>query len=204
MKNSTYYGVRTATAVLGMMALSACANGGLGSVLGSVLGGQGQGGQTGQVSGYIAGVNQQSQQIGIQQSNGQTVGLSYDNQTQVVYQNRNYPVTALQNGDVVTARVQAGSNGSYYTDLVQVTQSVQDRSGNNQNVQTFQGTVRQVDINNGWFALDTGNGAGFTVYMPYQGSSNDVARFRSLRGGEYVRFYGTIDSNSRVQLRQFY
>ncbi len=210
MKNSTSHAASAARAsivVFGIIALSACANGGLGNVLGSVLGGGGMGqgqGQTGQVSGSIAGVNQQSQQIGIQQSNGQTVGLSYDNQTQVVYQNRNYPVTALQNGDVVTARVQSGSNGGYYTDLVQVNQSVQNRGGTTQNVQTFQGTVRQIDLNNGWFGLDMGNGSGFTVYMPYQANGNDVARFRGLRQGDYVRFYGTTDANSRVQLRQFY
>lgn len=211
MKNSTSHAARVARTFIvgfGTIALSACANGGLGNVLGSVLGGgmgQGQGqSQTAEVSGYIAGVNQRSQQIGIQQSNGQTIGLSYDNQTQVVYQNRNYPVTALQNGDVVMARVQSGSNGGYYTDLVQVNQSVQDRGGTTQHVQTFQGRVRQIDLNNGWFVLDAGNGSGFPVYMPYQANGNDVARFRGLRQGEYVRFYGTIDANSRVQLRQFY
>lgn len=40
-----------------------------------------------------------SQQIAIQQSNGQTIAVNYDNQTQVVYQNQNYPPTALENGD---------------------------------------------------------------------------------------------------------
>ncbi len=204
MKNSSSHAARTAIAVLGIAVVSACANGGLGNVLGSVLGGgQGQG-QTGQVSGSIAGVNQQSQQVGIRQSNGQTIGLSYDNQTQVVYQNQNYPVTALQNGDQVMARVQGTSNGGYYTDLIQVTQSVQNGGGASGNVQTFQGYVRQIDFNNGWFVLDQGNGSSFTVYMPYRPSNGDASRFQNLRQGELVRLYGTVDANSRVQLRQFY
>ncbi len=199
--------LRGGTAGIVLMALG-CANGGLGSVLGSVLGGGGMGqGQSGQLSGYIAGVDQRSQQVAIHQSNGQTITVSYDNQTQVVYQNQNYQVTALQNGDQVVARVQSGNNGGYYTDLIQVTQSVSNgANGANGagNVQSFQGTVRQVDANNGSFVVDVGNGSAFTAYMPYRASSGDVSRFQNLRRGDLVRFYGVIDSNSRVQLRQFY
>ena len=44
-----------------------------------------------QLSGTIRSVElAQSQQISIQETNGQTVPVSYDNQTQVVYQNQNY------------------------------------------------------------------------------------------------------------------
>ncbi len=184
-----------------------CANGGLGSVLGSVLGGGGMGqgqGQSGQLNGYIAGVDQRSQQVAIQQSNGRTITVSYDNQTQVVYQNQNYQVSALQNGDQVVARVQNGNNGGDYTDLIQVTESVSNRANGAGNVQSFQGTVRQVDANNGSFVVDAGNGSAFTAYMPYRASSGDVSRFQNLRRGDLVRFYGVIDGNSRVQLRQFY
>ncbi|HEV2642360.1 MAG TPA: hypothetical protein VGT98_06625, partial [Candidatus Elarobacter sp.] len=72
------------------------------------------------------------------------------------------------------------------------------------NVQSFQGTVRQIDQTNGWFSVDGGNGSTYTVYMPYRASSADATRFQNLRRGDYVRFYAAIDSNSRVQLRQFY
>jgi len=61
--------------------LGACAGNQLGNVLGGVLGG---GSQSGQLSGTIRGVDSRSQQISIQESNGQTVPVSYDNQTQVV------------------------------------------------------------------------------------------------------------------------
>lgn len=199
--------VRTGATSLLLIAASACANtGGLGSILGSVLGGGVGGGQSSQVSGRVQGVNTRSQQIGLQQSNGQTVALNYDNQTQVVYQNRNYPVTSLEYGDQVTARISNSNNNGYYTDLVQVDQSVSGSgsANGNQNVQSIQGNVRQVDQVNGLFTVNAGNQGTITVSLPYNVSRADLNRFQSLRSGDYVRFYGIVLNNSRVELRQFY
>jgi hypothetical protein len=73
--------------------VTACANtGGLGDILGGVLGG---GTQNGQVTGSVLSVDTRNQVVNLRQSNGQNVALSYDNQTQVVYQNRSYAVTDL-------------------------------------------------------------------------------------------------------------
>jgi hypothetical protein len=193
-------------------ALSACSSvGGLGNVLGSVLG-QGQGSGS-QVSGYVQGIDTRNRQIGIQQSNGQTVAVSYDNQTQVSYNNQSYPVTSLENGDQVTLRIQQLQNGGYYTDLVQVNQSVSSsRSSNGNgtygtyggNLESIQGTVRGVDQNNAVFAVDVSNGNRVTVQLPSNLNNNDYNRFRSLRNGDYVRFNGVYLNNSRVELRQFF
>ena len=181
----------------------ACAGNSLGNVLGSVLGGGSQGSQSGQVSGTIRGVDSRSQQIAIQQSNGQTIPVYYDNQTQVVYQNQNYSPTALENGDRVTARIQANGN-NYYTDYVQVDQSVNGTSAGTSGLQMIQGTVRQVDLKNGWFTIADANSYNtLTVTVPYNLNSNDINRFRSLRNGEFVRFYGQYLNNSQIQLRQF-
>lgn len=192
---------QVAAATLMVMTAGACAGNQLGNILGGVLGG---GTQASQLSGTIRGVDTRAQQIAIQQSNGETVPVYYDNQTQVVYQNQNYSPTALENGDRVTARIQA--NGSqYYTDYVQVDQSVNTTVGSsNTNVQLLQGTVRQVDVRNGVFTVDVNNNATLTVTMPYNPSSSDVNRFNALRNGDFVRFYGTYLSSSQVQLRQFY
>jgi len=190
-----------AAAALISVAAGACAGNQLGNILGGVLGGSEQ--QSGQLSGTIRGVDTRSQQISIQQSNGQTVPISYDNQTQVVYQNQNYSPTALENGDRVTARVQASGN-SYYTDYVQVDQSVTGNvNGTSGNLQLLQGTVRQVDRQNGLFTVDVSGNYTLTVSMPYNAATNDVTRFNSLRSGDFVRFYGTYVSSSQVQLRQF-
>jgi len=192
---------RGAAAALMIVSLGACGSS-LGNVLGSVLGGGGA--QSGQLAGTIRGVDSRSQQIAIQQSNGQTVTVGYDNQTQVVYQNQNYSPTALENGDQVTARVQANGN-SYYTDYVQVDQSVRGNTGgSSSNLQSVQGTVRQIDRANGLFTIDVNNYNTLTVSLPYNLSSTDVNRFNNLRSGDVVRFYGTFLNNTRVELRQFY
>jgi len=190
-----------AAAALVVASLGACAGNQLGNILGSVLGG---GAQSGQLSGTIRGVDTRSQQIAIQQSNGQTVPVYYDNQTQVVYQNQNYSPTALESGDRVTARVQANGN-NYYTDYVQVDQSVTGNgTGSSSNVQMLQGTVRQVDRRNGLFTMDINNYTAVTVTLPYNVSNADLNRFNMLRSGDVVRFYGTYLNASQIQLSQFY
>jgi hypothetical protein len=194
---------RAAALTMLLIPASACSNAGsLGNILGSVLGGGAE--QSNQVSGSIQGVDTRNRQIGIQQSNGQTLVVAYDNQTQVVYQNQNFPVTSLENGDQVTARIQQLQNGGYYTDVVQVDRSVSGtgtiQSGN---VQLLQGTVRQVDQANGLFLLDATNGARLTVQLPQQLTRADLDRFRNLRVGDYTRLYGVYVSTSRVELRQF-
>jgi hypothetical protein len=195
--------IRGGAAAMIILAASACSqNSTLGDILGGVLGGGGGS----QVSGSIAGVNTRLQQVGIQQSNGQTVTLNYDNNTRVVYQNQNYPVTSLEYGDQVTARVQNSNNtnSGYYTDLIQVDQSVTTGNGTSGNVQTFQGTVRSIDRTNGLFQISSNAYGTYTVSMPYNARTSDINTFNNLRNGDNVRLYGVLLNNSRVELRQFY
>lgn len=193
--------------ILAIGASTACSSsGGLGGILGSVLGGGNN--QQGQVSGTIQNVDTRSQQISIRQSNGQNVSANYDDRTQVSYQDRNYPVTSLEYGDEVTARLRQSGN-TYYVDLIQVNRSVSGNGGvgsggNSANVQSLQGVVRQVDAANGVFLVDANNGVLLTVSLPYNASRNDVTRFQNLRVRDNVRFYGVFLNNTRVELRQFY
>jgi Cu/Ag efflux protein CusF len=202
----TYLGraTRGGVAALAFFALAACnGNSNLGNILGGVLGG---GAQNNQVSGTVLGVDTRSQQIALQTTDGQQVNLAYDGQTQVVYQNQNYAVTNLERGDRVTVRIQQTQNGGYYTDLVQVDQSVTSSGGGTTsgNVQSIQGTVRQVDLQNGLFSLDTSNYGQIIVALPYNVSRTDQTRFQNLRAGDNVRLYGVFLNNQRVELRQFY
>ena len=185
---------------LTVAAFSACSSlGNIGNVLGGVLGGGGN-----RVQGTVLAVDTRSQYIALQQSDGQTLSIAYDNNTRVVYNNQNYSVTSLERGDVVTANVQQTQNGSYYAETVQVDQSVSGTgSTGSAGVQSFQGTVRQVDTQNGWFTVDMGNSR-YTVSLPYNARTADVNTFRSLRNGQNVRFYGVYQNNSSIQLRQFY
>lgn len=195
---------RRAAAAGMLAALGACSSvGSVGNVLGSVLG---RGSGNNQVSGYVQGVETRSQVITLQASSGQSLNILYDNQTKVVYNNQSYPVTSLDRGDQVTARLQT-TNGGYYTDLVQVDRPVQGSAGTttaSANVQTVQGTVRQIDQQNGLFTMDVSNGTRLTVAMPYSPSRTDLNKFQNLRSGDYVRIAGVYLNNSRVELRQFY
>jgi hypothetical protein len=202
---SAQQAARRGMAILAVAAAAACSStGGLGGILGGVLGGQGQG----QVSGTVQNINTRNGELSIRQSNGQNVTLQYDNQTQVVYQNQNYSVNNLEYGDRVTARIANSNNNSnqYYTDLIQVDQSVSGSNGNvgtSGDVQTFEGTVRQIDRSNGVFTINSSNYGGVTVSLPYNPRQTDINRFQSLRSGDYVRFYGVLLNNNRVELRQF-
>lgn len=188
-----------------VLASSGCAQtGGLGEILGGVLGGSPAAGN--QVSGTVDNVDTRSQLVYIRQSNGQNVGFSYDSNTQVSYQNQNYPVTALERGDEVTVRYQESGNNSYYVDLIQVNRSVS--GGNTANtgsgqVYQIQGNVRSVDRANGVFTMSTQNGGVVTVSMPYNARSTDVNRFNQLRTGDYVRVLGEQLNSARFELRQF-
>jgi hypothetical protein len=196
---------RRAVAAGMLAALTACsAVSSIGNVLGGII--PGTGSQQGQVSGYVSGVDTRAQVIGLQQPNGQPVNLLFDNQTKVVYNNQSYPVTSLDRGDQVTARIQSTSNG-YYTDLVQVDQPVNGSAGAGSAsgaVQTVQGTVRQIDRQNGLFTMDVNNSTRLTVSMPYSPSRSDLTKFQNLRSGDVVRIAGVFLNNSRVELRQFY
>lgn len=212
---------RIARAALALLTLAAAAggcasgSGGLGGILGSVLGGQGQQqgqGQQGQVQGTVRNVGQR--QISLQLTDGQQVALAYDQQTTVSYQNQRYAVSNLEPGDQVTAAVQQTQDGAYYVSAVRVDRSVQDSNGGtgsggasgaaNERVQSVQGVVREIDARNGLFTIETNNRSQFTVSLPYNVSRADSDRFRTLRAGDQVRFYGVVLNNTRVELRQFY
>jgi outer membrane lipoprotein SlyB len=206
IRTNSFSSIRRVAFAAAVAMLAGCSStGGLGSILGSVLGNGGGATQGNQLYGSVQGVDTRSQRIAIQQSNGQSVWIRYDNNTQVVYQNQNYSPTALESGDQVTANIQDDGNGSYYTSYVLVNQSVRGSNGGQPgNMQAFQGTVRQVDRQNGAFAMDESNFGRITVVLANGVSRAGVDRFNTLRAGDFVRFYGYAAGNSAVQLRQFY
>jgi hypothetical protein len=198
-------------AAASLAATAACgstggAAGTIGDILGSVL--QPTASAV-QVAATVRAVDTQGRQISLQQSNGSTVAVGYDDKTKVIYNNQSYAVTSLEFGDQVNARVYDRGNNTYYTDSLFVTQPVSGSGGTTSgttasNVQTLQGSVRQLDRNAGWFTMDTGNGVLITVSMPYRPASADVTRFNNLRSGEWVRIEGVFLNNGRVEPRRFY
>ncbi|HEY0305866.1 MAG TPA: hypothetical protein VGC44_12920 [Longimicrobiales bacterium] len=186
-------------ALVAALVLGGCAQAGtLGDILGGVMNAPAQ-----TVAGTVQGIDTRSQQLFVRTSDNQTVAINFDDRTDVVYQNQTYPVSALESGDQVNIRIQSTANGGYYADRIDVTSSATSNTGGS-NVQSVQGTVRQVDLTNGAFTLATSNQGVLTITLPYNPRSSDVDRFRNLRSGDYVRMYGVFLTNSRVELRQFY
>ncbi|HLM69633.1 MAG TPA: hypothetical protein VK358_18975 [Longimicrobium sp.] len=203
-------------ALAAMLSATGCAQAGaLGEILGGVMGPQGQGqqgqGQGGQVVGEIQGIDARQGVMQIRTQNGQTGNVRFDQNTRVVYQQREYAVTALERGDVVAFQVQQDQRGNAYTNYIQVQQSVQDRSGQNtqqggsygnNGVQRFAGTVGYIDTQRGTFELRTQNGSA-QVALPYGASSQDAQRFRGLRSGQSVTLDGQMVAQGRIDLVRF-
>jgi uncharacterized protein YndB with AHSA1/START domain len=183
-------------------ALTGCA-GGLGG-LEDILGGAMGGGQSGPVRAEVQGINQSNQTIQVRTESGETGAVRYDDRTQVVYQQQQYPVTALERGDLIVMQLQQSSSGETYVGRIDVEQSVRERGGQGGTgqVQLIEGQVGQVDQTQGAFQLRT-QGITVVVTLPYNPPSQTLDRFHRLRSGEYVAIEGTWISENRVELSRF-
>lgn len=206
MKTHSYRRMAAAAALV--FTLSGCAGtnlGALGDILGGALGGAG-GQQNGQVLAEVQGVDTRQQLIQLRTEQGQTGNVMFDQNTMVVYQNQQYPVTALERGDVAYFQLQQTQQGATYAARIDVQQSVQERTGQTGTVggqyQQLYGTVGRIDYNQGWFELRTQNGTA-TVTLPYNAGDATTDYFRRLRTGQTVRVEGTNLGNGRVELYRF-
>jgi hypothetical protein len=212
--NGLMRGLRGAVLLGAGISISACSQlGGLGNVLGGVLQpSAGSGSGTGSASGTVRYVDTQRGQLQLTTSSGQTGTVYFDNRTQVVYQQQQYPVTALEQGDQVQLQLQQDQQGNYYTPYILVTRSVQESNGgyntggyNNGSSALVQaeGRVTWIDYQNGQFGVDSNRGT-LTVRMPYNASASAANYFRNLRQGSSVRLEGQMVSNGQLQLTRFY
>jgi exosome complex RNA-binding protein Csl4 len=207
MLRGTY---RLALAVA-MLAATGCAQlgqlGSLEDVLGTVMGPGGAGQQGGELRGEIRHVDTRNQRIEVDSYEGQRGTVHFDSRTRVVYQQREYPVTALEQGDVVGMRVQRDSRGNLYTDYIQVQESVRDRGGDRETggrTQQIDGNVGAVNQQRGEFELRTRQHGTVRVFLTYGADRSDVDRFRRLRSGDYVRAEVTFVSQGRAELVRLY
>src|SRR4051794_12442259 len=127
--NGLMRGLRGAVLLGAGVAITGCSQlGTLGNVLGGVMQ-PGAGSGSAQVAGTVRYVDTQRQMLQVTTTNGQTGNVYFDNRTQVVYQQQNYPVTALEQGDEVQMQLQQDQQGNYYTSYIQVVRSVRDSGG---------------------------------------------------------------------------
>lgn len=207
----------TATAVAAVLTLTGCAGtnlGQLGEILGGAMGGAvGQQQGNGQVLAEVQNVDTRQQVIQLRTQEGQTGNVMFDQNTVVVYQNQQHPVTALERGDVAYFQLQQTQQGATYASRIDVQQSVQDRNGQQtggmqggtygqQQMVQLSGSVGRIDYNQGWFELRTNSGTA-TVRLPYNAGEAQVDYFRRLRTGQTVRLEGTNTGNGQVDLYRF-
>ncbi len=164
--------------------------GAIGDILNTPIGGSGQA-QSGNVTVEIQQVQESQQQIIVNTQDGQQGAVLYDQNTQVVYQNQQYPVTSLEQGDVVNMHVQQVQQG-YYTDVIEVQTPVQQRQGGTttgpaSGVLQIEGTIGQVNASQAWFTLNMTQGGTVTITIPSTASSAARARLSDYRAGDYVR-----------------
>lgn len=111
-------------AALTLVVLTGCSNlGSIGNVLGSVLGGMGGQQQQRSLDAEIQQVDANSGRLYVRTSDGQQGTIRVDNNTQVVFNNQRYPVTALERGDVVRIQVQQTQNNELYATRIDVLRS---------------------------------------------------------------------------------
>lgn len=200
---------RRLLAVLAVAATAGCGGGNtlgtLESILGSVMGQPaGAGGGTGELAVEIQGVDTQQQAIQVRTQEGQTGAVRYDQNTVVVYQQQQHPVTALERGDLVVMQLQ-DVQGTLYTSRIDVTQSVQERTGTGSGSTSLvqvAGRVSQIDHNAGRFVVQMQNGS-VTVSLPYNTPQATVEYFHRLRVNDNVRLEARPIETGRVEIHRF-
>jgi hypothetical protein len=187
-------------AILGMTACGTVGTlGTVADVLGGVLGQPAAGGQA-QVAVEILGVNAQQQTLQVATQDGRSGNVRYDGNTVVVYRQQQYPVTALERGDLATITVQ-DVQGATYVSRVDVQQSARERTGTGAVVQ-LGGRVTQIDQNSGAMVLQT-SGGNVTVHLAVNAPQATVNYFRQLRVGHQVQLEATMISSTRAEIHRF-
>src|SRR5262245_24927136 len=193
--------------LLGVLSLAILAATGCNEL--SQIGGLGDYGVFGNsdVVGEVESVDSRAREIEIRTDSGRTAVVRYDDQTQVIYRQRNYSVANLERGDYVAARVQRNRDGRDFADTITVRESVQERSGTGRQtgsrLDRLEGRVESVDPRRGTFDIrDSGNrviivSVGFNAPRPVRD------RFDRLRSGDYVRIEGRAAGSDQFDLENF-
>lgn len=162
------------------------------------------------IVGEVARLDTSSRQIHLRATDSRTRVVGYSANAQVVYRGRDYAVTQLEPGDLVAMQVNQDSRGNYYTDLIRVQESIQDRNQSRRgdaspgsSIQTLDGRVEQLDFQRRSFEIRDQSRDRVIVSLPSNAERSDVDRFRALRDGDYVRVEGRFLDRQRFELATF-
>ena len=156
------------------------------------------------IVGEVTNIDTRSRQIEIRADSGGTSTVRYDNNTQVIYRQRNYPVANLERGDYVAVRVERDRDGRYSTDTITVREAAQDRGTiGGGRLDRIEGRVEYVDSRRGTFEIRDSRNRLVVVSVPFNAPRAITDRFNRLRSGDNVRIEGRSVSADRFDLENF-
>jgi hypothetical protein len=125
--------------------------------------------------------------------------IAYDDRTRVVYRGEQYQPGALEAGDLVRVELQYAAGGDLYTPYVEVTDSVQQRTGGDDLAGTLSGKVDDVDDVRREIRIDTAEGDYRVRYdddtpVVYEGREY---RATALEAGDLIRVDTRFDGGER-------
>jgi hypothetical protein len=156
--------------------------------------------------GEVRNVDTRAREIELQTDAGRRESIRYDNNTRVVYRQRDYAVSNLERGDYVAVRTQQDRDGQLYSDYITVRESAQDRGGYGRpgtRSNRLEGTVSYIDSRRGTFEVRNRDGRAVMVTVPFNVSRADRDRFNRLREGDYVRVEGSYVGQDRFEFEAF-
>ena len=161
----------------------------------------------GDLMGVVEYVDNQAREIEIRTDSGRTAVVRYDDQTQVIYRQRNYSVANLERGDYVAARVQRDRDGRDFADTITVRESVQERSGTGRQtgsrLDRLEGRVESVDPRRGTFDVRDSRNRLINVSVAFNAPRAVIDHFNRLRSGDYVRIEGSAVDSDKFDLENF-
>jgi exosome complex RNA-binding protein Csl4 len=157
-----------------------------------------------EIVGEVMNVDSRSREIEIRADSGRTSTIRYDNNTQVLYRQRTYPVANLERGDYVAAHVQQDRDGRYSTNTITVRESAHDRGTVGRNrLDRIEGRVEYVDSRRGTFELRDSRNRLIVVSVDFNAPRAVTDRFNRLRNGDQVRLEGRSVNADRFDLENF-
>lgn len=160
----------------------------------------------GDLIGEVRRIDTRNRQIELRSDSGRNLQVRYDNNTRVVYRQRDYEVSNLEPGDYVAVQAQEGRDGRYYADYIAVREAAQDRGGSGRGslgrLDRLEGRVGYVDSRRGSFEIRD-RGRVVVVTLPYSAPRNVSDRFDRLREGDFVRIAGHYINDDRFELETF-
>lgn len=164
------------------------------------------------IVGEVREVDTRTRQIELGTDAGRRFLVKYDNNTRVSYRQRDdYAVADLEPGDYVVVRAQQDRDGRYFTDLITVRESVQERGGygggsgrsNVGRIERLEGRVEYIDSRRGTLEIRDRNNRLVMVSLPYNAPRAVSERLNRLREGDYVRMEGRFLNQERFELENF-